>query len=89
MSHSSSRSSSNSLINYLHLKRYQYEVTFSLYMLTPVEKIIFNTFLFIFLSLLIIAVSFYLPHHVAIIGRRAWYYYAGDDMKAVTGGREL
>ncbi|KAF8248770.1 hypothetical protein K440DRAFT_623797 [Wilcoxina mikolae CBS 423.85] len=78
--------SSNSLINYLHLKRYQYEVTFSLYMLTPLEKIIFNTFLFIFLSLLIIAVSFYLPHHVAIIGRRAWYYYAGDEGK---GGREL
>ncbi|KAI5820093.1 hypothetical protein BZA77DRAFT_126848 [Pyronema omphalodes] len=81
------------LIKFLQLKRYQYEVTFSLYMLTPVEKIIFNTLLFIFLSLLITAVSFYLPHHVAIIAKRAWYYYAGDstvlDTRALEGLKEL
>ncbi|CCX06677.1 hypothetical protein FPQ18DRAFT_336417 [Pyronema domesticum] len=81
------------LLKFLQLKRYQYEVTFSLYMLTPVEKIIFNTLLFIFLSLLITAVSFYLPHHVAIIAKRAWYYYAGDstvlDTRALEGLKEL
>ena len=33
-----------SLLDFLHLKRYQYEVTFSLYMLTPTEKIIFSLF---------------------------------------------
>jgi len=71
-----------SLLDFLHLKRYQYEVTFSLYMLTPTEKIIFNSFLFVFLSLLIVAVSFYLPHHVAVIARRAWWYYAGDSSSA-------
>ena len=32
------------LIRWLQRKRYQYEVTFSLYMLTPTEKIIFSTF---------------------------------------------
>ncbi|KAI5854868.1 hypothetical protein BZA05DRAFT_314797, partial [Tricharina praecox] len=71
--------STNPLIRFLQLKRYQYEVTFSLYMLTPLEKIIFNTFVFIALSLLIIAMSFYLPHHIAIVASRAWWYYAGDE----------
>lgn len=32
------------LIRWLQRKRYQYEVTFSLYMLTPTEKFIFSTF---------------------------------------------
>lgn len=32
------------ILKFLALKRYQYEVTFSLYMLTPVEKVIFSTF---------------------------------------------
>jgi len=31
------------LLRWLQRKRYQYEVTFSLYMLTPTEKIIFST----------------------------------------------
>lgn len=34
----------SSLIQWLQRKRYQYEVTFSLYMLTPTEKFIFSTF---------------------------------------------
>lgn len=32
----------SSLLRWLQRKRYQYEVTFSLYMLTPTEKIIFS-----------------------------------------------
>jgi len=68
-----------SLLKYLQLKRYQYEVTFSLYMLTPIEKLIFNSFLFFFLSMFILAVSLYLPHHVSTIASRAWFYYAGDE----------
>ena len=31
------------LLHFLQRKRYQYEVTFSLYMLTPTEKFIFST----------------------------------------------
>ena len=34
----------SNLIRWLQRKRYQYEVTFSLYMLTPTEKFIFSTF---------------------------------------------
>lgn len=32
------------LLRWLERKRYQYEVTFSLYMMTPTEKFIFSTF---------------------------------------------
>jgi uncharacterized membrane protein len=32
-----------SLFRWMRLKIYQYEVTFSLYMLTPIEKFIFST----------------------------------------------
>ena len=35
---------SSRISRWLHRKRYQYEVTFSLYMLTPTEKFIFSTF---------------------------------------------
>lgn len=34
----------SSLLRWLQRKRYQYEVTFSLYMLTPTEKFIFSAF---------------------------------------------
>jgi len=37
----------NNLLKYLQRKRYQYEVTFSLYMMTPTEKFIFSTFVFL------------------------------------------
>lgn len=33
----------SSFLRWLQRKRYQYEVTFSLYMLTPTEKFIFST----------------------------------------------
>jgi hypothetical protein len=35
---------SSTLLRWLQRKRYQYEVTFSLYMLTPTEKFIFSMF---------------------------------------------
>ncbi|OCL01761.1 hypothetical protein AOQ84DRAFT_328514 [Glonium stellatum] len=74
----------STLLRWLQRKRYQYEVTFSLYMLTPTEKFIFNSFLFLFLSMIIIAASLYLPEHVAGIANRAFYYWAGDDANDVT-----
>lgn len=36
----------SSLLRWFQRKRYQYEVTFSLYMLTPTEKFIFSEFNF-------------------------------------------
>lgn len=129
----------STLLRWLQRKRYQYEVTFSLYMLTPTEKFIFSaflpkplppfhrpcpvpsrpvppgrlvpssqrhmrmleqyktradapplplpptdSFLFLFLSMIIIAASLYLPEHVAGIANRAFYYWAGDDSGDVT-----
>ena len=69
----------SSLLRWLQRKRYQYEVTFSLYMLTSTEKFILNSLLFLLLSLLIIAASLYLPEHVYIIANRMFYYFSGDD----------
>ena len=102
----------SSLFRWLQRKRYQYEVTFSLYMLTPTEKIIFSTFfpsyiiiplfllactntnptltdsfLFLFLSMIIIAASLYLPEHISTIMRRAWFYWAGDETGTLKSGR--
>ncbi|KAF2840438.1 hypothetical protein M501DRAFT_903925, partial [Patellaria atrata CBS 101060] len=68
----------SNLLRWLRLKKYQYDVTLALYMLTPIERVIFNSFLFLFLSMIIIATSLYLPEHISTIARRAFYYYAGD-----------
>ena len=80
-SSSSASASSTSLspLALLRRKLYQYEVTYSLYMLTPTEKVIFNTFLLFFLALLVAAIALYLPQHVTTIARRAYFYYAGDE----------
>jgi len=69
----------SSVLKFLRRKRYQYEVTFSLYMLTPTEKIVFNTVLFFILSMAMYAISLYLPKHFKVVGSRAWFYVVGDD----------
>jgi len=48
-------------------------------MLTPTEKFIFNSFLFLFFSMIIIAMTLYLPQHIAFLTNRAWFYYNGDE----------
>jgi len=50
-------------------------------MLTPTEKFIFNSFLFLFFSMIIIAMTLYLPQHIAFLTNRAWFYYNGDEAK--------
>ncbi|RMZ86160.1 hypothetical protein DV737_g224, partial [Chaetothyriales sp. CBS 132003] len=67
-----------SLIRWLQVKKYQYEVTFSLYMLTPTEKFIFNIILLTLTSLLFTAAVFYLPNHLMIVSNRIWYYIHGE-----------
>ncbi|KAK3062639.1 hypothetical protein LTS18_003645 [Coniosporium uncinatum] len=69
---------SSSIARWAQRKQYQYEVTFSLYMLTPTEKFIFNSLLFLILSLVVIATSLYLPEHIINIANRAFYYWAGE-----------
>ena len=38
-----------------------------------------DSFLFLFLSMIIIAASLYLPQHITNVASRAWFYYAGDE----------
>nr|OQO24425.1 hypothetical protein B0A51_09099 [Rachicladosporium sp. CCFEE 5018] len=59
-------------------KKYQYEVTFALYMLTPTERFIFNSVLFLFVAMTSIAAALYLPDHISEIARRGFYYWAGE-----------
>ncbi|TKA22688.1 hypothetical protein B0A50_07781 [Salinomyces thailandicus] len=72
------------LVRWLQKKNYQYEVTFALYMLTPTEKFVFNSILFLTTSLLALAITLYLPNHVITISRRGYYYFAGEA-EAVAG----
>ena len=44
-----------------------------------------DSFLFLFLSMIIIAASLYLPEHIMTMLSRAWFYYAGDDTVAARG----
>lgn len=47
-------------------------------MLTPTEKFVFNSILFILISLLVTAAYLYLPAHIFIIYGRVWYYISGE-----------
>nr|POF14883.1 hypothetical protein CFP56_71267 [Quercus suber] len=75
------------LVQWLQKKNYQYEVTFALYMLTPTEKFVFNSVLFLTLSLFALATCVYLPDHVLTMSRRTYYYFAGEALtqSAVAG----
>ncbi|KAK6344213.1 hypothetical protein TWF696_007855 [Orbilia brochopaga] len=68
-----------SITTFIRRKVYQFEVTFTSYMLTSTEKIVFNTILFVFLGFLIAAITLYLPQHVQTIARRAYFYVVGDE----------
>jgi hypothetical protein len=49
------------LFDRLRLEYYRYEVTFGIYVMTPGEKFVANTFVVVFLSLLIWALLLYFP----------------------------
>jgi hypothetical protein len=38
-----------------------------------------DSFLFLFFSMIIIAMTLYLPQHIAFLTNRAWFYYNGDE----------
>ncbi|KAM7206486.1 Protein of unknown function (DUF3317) domain containing protein [Naviculisporaceae sp. PSN 640] len=65
---------------WLQLKKYQLEVTLSVYMFTPNEKFIFYSVFFLLFSLTLIAMILYLPQHVQFILGRAWFYMHGDEV---------
>ncbi|KAL0943940.1 uncharacterized protein CTRU02_201827 [Colletotrichum truncatum] len=78
-----------SFSKWLHLKQYQLEVTYSVYIFTPLEKFIFYTVLFLLSSLTFIATVLYLPQHIAFIANRAWFYMHGDPIEAVVAAVEV
>jgi len=43
-----------------------------------------DSILFLFLAMVTIAASLYLPSHILVIGRRAYYYALGDADAATT-----
>lgn len=60
--------------NYFHLKYYQYEVTFGLYMLTLREKCVLNSIIICIFAALLCAVCFGLqPVLIRSLCRLAWY----------------
>ncbi|KAG6356151.1 hypothetical protein INS49_015538 [Diaporthe citri] len=85
-SSSASVSPYQSLTKWLSLKIYQVEVTFSVYIFTPLEKFIFWSVVFLLFSLTAIATILYLPHHIMFLAGRAWFYIHGDS--AVEAARE-
>ncbi|KAF3771251.1 hypothetical protein M406DRAFT_246923 [Cryphonectria parasitica EP155] len=75
----SSGSTMQSFVKWLQLKIYQVEVTFSVYIFTPLEKFIFWSVVFLLFSLTAIATILYLPHHIMFLAGRAWFYIHGDS----------
>jgi hypothetical protein len=52
-----------------------------------VYDLILDSFLFLFISMIIVAASLYLPQHIMEIASRAWFYYAGDEGVRRVGGK--
>jgi hypothetical protein len=78
-------------------KRYQFEVTYGLYMLNSAEKFVcctrasvpanpqtdsLDSIIFLLTSMIVIAAVLYLPEHVSIIAGRASFYWHGDAASA-------
>jgi hypothetical protein len=42
-----------------------------------------DSLMFLIFSMVLIAASLYLPHHISFLANRAWFYYHGDiDIKS-------
>ena len=54
---------------------------------TGAEQSPLDTFLLLFISMIVVATSLYLPEHVMKMASRAWFYYAGDETAAGVGTR--
>ncbi|CBF78593.1 predicted protein [Aspergillus nidulans FGSC A4] len=72
----------------IRLGYYRYEVTYGLYVMTPGEKIVANTFVVVFLGLLIWAMFFYFPGLLfQKFSRLVWLLtgQSGEEMGAALG----
>ena len=81
----------NAIQRFFHrvrLEYYRYEVTFGLYVMTPGEKLVANTFVFVVLSLLLWALLLYFPTLLyQKLSRLVWLLtgHSGEEMGAVLG----
>ena len=71
----------SALMGKIELMYYQYEVTFSPYVLTPGEKFVLNTIVVVFLTLLFVGTATYLPKLVARAAFRLVRFYTGANDK--------
>jgi hypothetical protein len=86
-SHGRSRDLVQRCIDHIRLLYYRYEVTFGVYVMTPGEKFVANTFVLVFLSLLIWASLLYFPQLLfRKIGRMVWLLTGhSEDVAALFG----
>ncbi|ORY82531.1 hypothetical protein BCR37DRAFT_379526 [Protomyces lactucae-debilis] len=63
--------------SYLQRIKYQYDVNFGLYMLTPAEQLIINATLTLLMVLLCFAIYTSMPSHAKLMVARFWYYIEG------------
>lgn len=86
-SHGRSRNLVQRCIDHISLLYYRYEVTLGLYVMTPGEKFVANTFLVVFLSLFIWASLLYFPQLLfGKIGRMVWLLTGhSEDVAALSG----
>jgi hypothetical protein len=68
------RSFVSSLVEHTKIAYYQYEVTFPIYVMPPGEKFAFNSFMLIFLSLLIFTAVTYLSPLVLIASPQVLWF---------------
>ncbi|KAJ9200296.1 hypothetical protein DTO164E3_3003 [Paecilomyces variotii] len=78
------------VLDRVRVQYYRYEVTFGLYVMTPGEKFVANTFVLVFLSLLVWALLLYFPAMLyQKLSRLIWLLTGhDDDMGAVLGAIE-
>ncbi|OAP57312.1 hypothetical protein AYL99_08050 [Fonsecaea erecta] len=70
------------LSNYLRLRYYQYEVTFGLYVMTPGEKLVFNSVVLVALTALLYALFWGFQPFVVNALCRLIYYVTGSFSSA-------
>lgn len=74
-------------VDQIRLLYYRYEVTFGVYVMTPGEKFVANTFVLVFLSLLIWASFLYFPQLLfRKIGRMTWLLTGHSEDATVLAG---
>lgn len=81
-----SRNPFQRVIDRVRLEFYRYEVTFGLYVMTPSEKFVANTFVLVVISLLLWALLLYVPQLLyQKLGRLVWLLtgHSGDELGTV------